>query len=160
RTYQTYAENWNRRIDNFHRRRLRNELLVRLFGYALGTTFAQQFGLSSEGLDATKSLAVACFFASHDSVDFQRVPDSGVGVVYRFPSAQNDVAMQPLSKFNFYSLPSIVDVEDVFYRFEQAHLEDSSAMSCIHAYVKARLTYHAGSTDILLLPRGFLSSSR
>lgn len=159
-TYQTYAADWNPRIDNFHRRRLRKELLVRLFGYTLGTTFAQQFGLSSEGLDATKSLAVACFFASRDSVDFQSVPDSGVGVIYRFPFAQNEVAMQPLSKFNFYSLPSIVDVEDVFYRFEQAQLEDSSAMTCIRAYVKARLTYHVDSTDILLLPRGFLSSSR
>jgi hypothetical protein len=160
RTYEAYATEWNPRIDNFHKRRFRNELLVRLFGYTLGTTFAQQFGLSSEGLDATKSLEVACFFASRDSVDFQRVADSGVGVLYRFPFPPNDVAMQPLSNLSFYSLPSIVDVEDVFYRFEQAQLEQADAMPCVRAYVKARLTYHADSTDTLMLPREFLSSSR
>jgi len=159
-TYRTYANDWNPRIDNFHKRRLRNELLVRLFGYTLGTTFAQQFGLSSEGLDATKSLAVACFFASRDSVDFKRVPESGVGVLYRFPFPPNDVATRPLSAFNFYSLPSIVDVDDVFYRFEQPQFEESDSMSCMLAYVKAQLTYQAGSTATLLLPRGFLASSR
>lgn len=158
--YRHHADEWNVRIDNFHRRTFRNDILVRLFGYTLGTTFAQQFGLSSEGLDATKSLAVACFFASRDSVDFQRVPKKGLGVLYRFPFPPNDVATRPLAELNFYNLPSIIDVEDVFYRFEQEQIEQPDAMSCMIAYVKSRLAYHAGSTDTLILPRGFLASSR
>jgi len=160
RIYEARASEWNLRIDSYHKRRFRDELLVSLFGYTLGTTFAQQFGLSSEGLDATKSIDVACFFATRDSVDFRKIPADGVGVIYRFPFPQNAVAMQPLSAFNFYNLPTIVDVQDVFYRFERPELDQSDAMSCILTYLSARLTYDADSSDFLFLPAGFMASSR
>lgn len=159
-SYEERAEEWNIRIDNFHKRRIRNELLVRLFGYVLGTTFAQQFGLSSEGLDATKSVDVACFFASHDSSDFCKVPDNGMGVIYRVPFRPNDLAMRPLASYDFYTLPSVVDVSDVFYRFEREAIAPADWMCSMAAYVKSRITYGSTSTDTLLLPRDFLASSR
>lgn len=158
--YRAHAADWDLRIDSFHKRRFRDELLVQMWGYTLGTTFAQQFGLSSEGLDATKSLDVACFFATRDSADFLRVPEDGIGVIYRFPFPVNMVAKQPLSAFTFYNLPSIVDVEDVFYRFEYSELDEADAMSCILAYLSARLTYGAQSSDLLFVPAGFIASSR
>jgi hypothetical protein len=158
--YRSNAGEWNVRIDNYHRRTFRNELLVRLFGYTLGTTFAQQFGLSSEGLDATQSLSVACFFATHHSLDFLTMADAGVGVIYRFPFPANDVAARPLSAFNFYNLPSIIDVEDVFYRFEHEELDLEDGIACMRGYLTAALTYHVESLGILRLPRGFMASSR
>jgi|GEM_PF-4250308 len=158
--YGRYGADWNLRIDNYHKRLFRDNVLVRLFGYTLGTTFAQQYGLSSEGLDATKSLPVACFFASHDSKDFLKVVGDGVGIVYRFPFPTNDIAMRPLSSFNYYNLPSIIDVEDVFYRFEHHRLQKADSLSCMLCYLTSALTYNLQSSDLMMLPEDFLRSSR
>ncbi|MBC8876270.1 MAG: hypothetical protein H8E44_43135 [Planctomycetes bacterium] len=158
--YGYNSREWDPRINNYHRRLLRDNLLVRLFGYTLGTTFAQQYGLSSEGLDASKSLAVACFFATHDPADFVTVVDQGLGIVYRFPFPLNDIGTRPLSAFTYYNLPSIIDVEDVFYRFEHDGLRRSDSVACMLSYLSSVLTYGLQSTDMMLLPRGFLRSSR
>jgi len=158
--YMKNAVEWEVRIDNYHRRLLRDEAFVQLFGYALGTTFAQQYGLSSEGLDATKSLDVAAFFATHDSSDFMTVPDDGVGVVYRFPFPVNDVASRPLADLTYYNLPPIVDVEDVFYRFEHERMHQEDSIGCMASYLMAAITYGLQSPDMVLLPKGFLEASR
>jgi hypothetical protein len=160
--YLSNATQWNVRVDNYHKRLLRDNVLVRLFGYALGTTFAQQYGLASEGLDATKSLGVACFFATHDPSDFLRVADEGIGILYRFAFPANDIATKPLSAFSYYNLPSIVDVEDVFYRFEHSCLSKSDSIACMLCYLTSVLTYGMDpqSSDMILLPEGFLHASR
>jgi len=158
--YRRYRDEWNLRINNYHKRLFRENALVRLFGYALGTTFGQQYGFSSEGLDATKALDVACFFATHDSADFLTVEPEGIGIVYRFPFPENDVATRPLSQIGYYNLPSIIDVEDVFYRFEHATLDKEKSLALIRCYLAAVFTYGLESSELLLLPRDFLRSSR
>jgi hypothetical protein len=151
---------WMLRINNFHRRLYRSNLLVEPFGYTLGTTFAQQYGLASEGLDASKDINVAFFFASRDSKDFETTVEDGVGVIYRFPFPPNDVATQPLERYDYYSLPSIVDVEDVIYRFETKGLSEDESRECLDAYVGACLVDHLRNLNLLVLPEGFYATTR
>ncbi len=159
-TYRSNATEWNLRINNYHKRLFRDNALTRLFGYTLGTTFAQQYGLSSEGLDATKSLGVACFFAAHDSSDFLKVVDEGVGVIYRLPFPPKDVAMRPLDTFDYYNMPSVIDVEDVFYRFENNLLSKEDSIACMLCYLEAALARGLQSGEMMLVPEGFLRTSR
>jgi hypothetical protein len=161
--FEVFTENqvqWTTRINNYHRRVYRNERFVPLFGYTLGTTFAQQYGFSSEGLDATKSLDVAFFFATRDSADFNSVPHGGTGVIYRFPFPSNDIAASPLDKYDYYTLPSIVDVKDVIYRFEMKDLTMAESRTCLDAYVGARLIDGFQDPDLLILPDGFYETTR
>ena len=159
-TYYRNATEWDLRINNYHKRLFREQVLFRLFGYALGTTFAQQYGLSSEGLDATRSIGVACFFATHESPDFEKVAERGLGVVYRFPFPVNEIASQRLSEINYYNLPSVVDVEDVFYRFERNTLERHESIELVLCYLSSVFAYDLDSSDLLFLPNDFLRSSR
>ena len=115
------------RINNYHRRIYRTERFAALFGYTLGHTIAQQYGFASEALDATKSLDVAFFFATRESTDFQAIPKNGIGTLYRFPFPANDVGSAPLDKYNYYTLPSMIDVKDVIYRFEMEGLSKSES---------------------------------
>jgi hypothetical protein len=57
-------------------------------------------------------------------------------------------------------MPSIVDVEDVFYRFERPELEREEGLPCMRSFLIAALSYGVSRSDNLLLPRDFLSSSR
>jgi hypothetical protein len=161
--FELFAENkseWMLRINNYHRRLYRLERFVALFGYTLGTTFAQQYGFSSEGLDATKSLDVAFFFATRDSKDFASIVKEGIGVIYRFPFPSNDVASSLLGKYDYYTLPSIIDVKDVMYRFEMEGLARSESRTCLETYVGASLIDGFQDQDLLFLPEGFYETTR
>ncbi|MHB8974406.1 MAG: hypothetical protein ACYC3X_26265 [Pirellulaceae bacterium] len=161
--FAIFTENqaeWMLRINNYHRRMFRMDRFVSLFGYTLGTTLAQQYGFSSEGLDATKNLDVAFFFATRDSADFATFVNKGVGVIYRIPFGPNDIAASPLDKYDYYTLPSIVDVKDVIYRFEFDGLQRSDARTCLDAYVGASLIDGFQDQDLLFLPEGFYETTR
>lgn len=161
--FELFVENkseWMPRINNYHRRLYRMERFVALFGYTLGTTIAQQYGFSSEGLDATKSLDVAFFFATGDSADFASIVSKGVGVIYRFPFPPNDVAASPLGKHDYYTLPSIIDVKDVIYRFEMDGLTRSDSRTCLDTYIGASFIDRFQDQDLLFLPEGFYETTR
>jgi hypothetical protein len=161
--YDLFCENkgdWMPLINSHHRRIYRLERFIALFGYTLGTTIAQQYGFLSEGLDATKSIDVAFFFATRDSSDFRTIAKEGLGVIYRIPFPQNGIAAEPLRKYNYYSLPSIVDVNDVIYRFEVDGLASFESRTCLDAYFGASLIDGFRDLDLLLLPQGFYGTTR
>lgn len=59
--------------------------LIKEFGGNIGNIFAQQYGLSSESIDITSNLDVACFFATHDYPTYDLYNDDNeLGVIYRF----------------------------------------------------------------------------
>lgn len=153
-------EHWSILLNNFHRRQYRMDRLVDLFDYTLGTTIAQQYGLSSEGLDATKSLEVALFFAIHESRDFRTIKTDGIGVIYRFLFPLNDMASSPVRKYNYYTLPSIVDARDVIYRYETESLERAECRRCLDTYIGAHYIDGLRNPNLLFLPTGFYDSTR
>lgn len=84
--FDLHKDRWMLSINNYDRRMIRNFGFYKPLGYILGTALAQQYGFSSEGLDATKDIEVACFFATHSSKDYyKKILEEGIGVVYRFP---------------------------------------------------------------------------
>ena len=155
-----YGAAWLPLINSYHRRCLRHALF-RLFGYFLGTTLAQQYGLWSEGLDATGNLAVAAFFATHGSAgDFLSVEKDGTGVIYRFPLARTDIRTRKINDYGYYTLPSIIDVEDVLYRFEKQGLGLDEAIRCFECYCGAVHLDRLSDPDLFFVPEGALESSR
>ncbi len=96
------AIQFRRRIDT-------SEELRHAFGYILAQILAQQAGLWSEGLDVTRNLDVAAFFATHDLVDGRYVPQTkGTGVIYRFRVDVKEITRDLLQKLDFYSCPSFL----------------------------------------------------
>lgn len=104
------APNWQPSIDRYHRRIIRWFFFYLIFGYLIGTTLSQQYGLSSECLDATTDLDVALFFATHDLQTEYLLPvHGGTGIVYRFPldTCASETPRDAYS--NYYALPPIID---------------------------------------------------
>ena len=153
-------DQWMVLINNYHKRLYRTGSFFQLFGYALGTTFAQQYGLSSEVLDATKSIDVACFFATHNSQDFQTLQSDGIGIIYRFPYEPSDIVSSHLSEYNYYNMPSIVDLQDIMYRFEKPGLNKEDSIKCFEYYFGAVFTKAFNDLDLLFLPEGFFETTR
>jgi hypothetical protein len=159
--YIKFKDQWRPYLDSSHRRALRQQGFIRPLGYLLGTTLAQQYGLSSEGLDVTKDPAIAAFFATHRSEEaYSRCESSGIGIIYRFPFYESAVRVRPLSDFNYYSMPTTVDLADVLNRFERERLEIGSLRTAIRCYYGA--TYREGlrDRDLFMLPLGAVQRSR
>jgi hypothetical protein len=109
--FRKYREEWQPVIDRYHRRAIRMFFFYLLFGYTFGSLLAQQYGLNSACLDATTSLDVAAFFASHTHQNDYAAPlASGVGIVYRFPHDQAHSDQINLAHGNYYVLPPTIDV--------------------------------------------------
>lgn len=151
---------WMPIINDYHKRVFRSNSFFQLFGYALSTTFAQQYGLSSEGLDATKSLDVAVFFATHHSQDFQQVPTNGTGIIYRFPYNPSDIVSNHLNKYNYSNLPSIVDLQDIMYRFEKPGFKIEDSLKCFDYYFGTVFKNGVQDLDLLFLPERFWEKTR
>jgi hypothetical protein len=158
--FQSNKAQWMTLINNFHKRVYRTGPFFRLFGYALGTTFAQQYGLSSEGLDATKSLDVSCFFATHTSEHFQSIQNKGIGIIYRFPYEPSDIVASRLDKLNYYNMPSVVDLQDIMYRFEKIGFDREESIKCFEYYFGSVFTKSLNNLDLLFLPEGFFETTR
>lgn len=158
--FERYKAAWQPLIDSYHRRCVRHAFF-RLFGYFLGTTVAQQYGLASEGLDVTGDPTVAAFFATHDSAtDYRAIEKSGTGIVYRIPYPGTDVRARKVNDYGYYTLPSVIDVEDVLYRFERPGLDMESAIHCFECFCGAVLLEGLADVDQFFVPEGALASSR
>lgn len=158
--FEEYKAVWQPLMDSYHRRCVRH-VFFRLFGYFLGTTMAQQYGLTSEGLDVTGDPIVAAFFATHDSAtDYRAAERSGVGIIYRIPYPGTDVRARKVNDYSYYTLPSVIDVEDVLYRFERPGLDVESAIQCFECFCGAVLLDGLVDVDQFFVPEGALASSR
>jgi tetratricopeptide (TPR) repeat protein len=158
--YSKYKKDWDIRIDNSHKRLYRTRIFIRLFKYILGTTIAQQYGFSSEGLDATTNIDVACFFATHKSEDFKTCQKEGVGIIYRIPYKPNNIYGESLNNYNYYNCPSIIDLQDVYYRFEKKGLALKDSLDCFKCYFGGAFIEGFQDIDLLFFPEGFFEKSR
>ena len=121
--YNRHAREWKPFLDRYHRRTIRMFFFHMIFGYFMGSVLAQQYGVNSAFLDATTSLDVAFFFATHgprdDYIGFET---DGLGVIYRFP--YEDAPMSAALPDDFRSLPPAIDAVRVL---EQCAEENTDA---------------------------------
>lgn len=157
--YEKYQDQWKPYLDNYHRRMIRMFGFFKPFGYLLGTTLAQQYGLSSAGLDVTRSPAIASFFATHCS-DYKKLEDIGTGIIYRFPYTPSDIRDRPLNDYTYYTLPSIIDIKDVLDRFEHPGLQHEDVRDLFETYYGAVHVENIRDHDLFMVPEGTLASSR
>jgi hypothetical protein len=161
--YERHAAAWQPFVDTYHRRCIRSAFF-RPFKYLLGTTLAQQYGLTSEGLDVTRSLEVAAFFAAHESATgYTTAVQPGTrppGIIYRFPLADTDIRSRRIDDYDYYTLPPMIDTEDVLQRFERPGLSIDGVLNCFEAYAGAVFLDNLQNTDLFFLPEGALARSR
>lgn len=112
--FSLYKDRWMPLINDYDRRIIRMFGFFKPLGFVLGAAIAQQYGFSSEGLDATKSIDVAGFFATHSSEDYYiNTVDEGIGVIYRFPYKNVYTAHDGVFQYDFYSPYSLIDIDDI-----------------------------------------------
>ena len=82
--------------------------LQQLFGGKAGCLLAQQYGLTSEGLDCTTVPEVAAFFATHEAPYYFPVSTtSELGVIYRWPKEEALVGQDVLSELEGEGAPEL-----------------------------------------------------
>jgi len=105
--------------------------LMILFGDDIGSLLAQQYGLTSMALDASRDPVIALFFATRSAPFYDPVGESGeLGVVYRWPRERAMLAddlLLPLEQDSFESCVSslrhFIEASDDLRWFGPQHYE-------------------------------------
>jgi len=165
--YSSRLPVWKKQIDSYHRIAIRNDAFLNAFGYVLGSTLAQQYGLSSEALDVTTDLNVAVFYATHAfptyalaSAEIGEAGGSRTGVIYRFPRPEASVTKGALNSYNYYSAPGSIVVEDVLRLFEVPGCTLSSSLQSFREYHDLRRATGERDLGRLRLPQGSVANGR
>ena len=146
------------------------DALIKLFGYPLAQILAQQAGLGSEGLDVTRNLKVAGFFATHQydvAHDEYRLATEGIGVIYRWPIKPTSLCLQDLKVLDYYSCPPYLPSEQILATFGESENYPDAMISLLRFLMRktgARLeppgVAEAHPFTELRLPSYALSTSR
>lgn len=144
--------------------KLRNAL-----GYPLSQIFAQQAGLTSEGLDVTTDIDVAAFFASHDYHKGKYVPATrGEGIIYRYNVSVSDYSFDSIRKWDFYSCPAYLSSVKIMKLFQCTDSMDSVRLSLAEyqdaigwgPYFDLEEVRQSRPFELIQIPRTALASSR
>lgn len=159
-------------IDDYHRDLFHRDILVNSFGYLIGSLISQHYGFSSGCLDATTSIKIAAFFATHDSPKyaFVGIPrDPSPGVIYRFAAPESRPSVPGLFDIDYYNAPCAVVTHAVLGQLE-SHLEVAQSLSSMRRCFEIRtrlvetLMGMVFATqrryDLLKLPVGCVATSR
>ncbi len=159
--FSLYKDRWMPVINNYDRRIIRMFGFFKPLGYLLGTALAQQYGFSSEGLDATKDLEVAAFFATHDSQDYyDRTLEDGIGIIYRFPYQQAYSARDGGFQYDFYSPHSLIDIGDIFENLVYDAADINDFFSAFEAFYTKKMKGEDADYGLLKLPKDSYQKTR
>jgi hypothetical protein len=117
---------WEKIIDELHSSHIRNNGFLQPYGYCLGMTIAQQYGIASELIDFTSDILVAAFFATHPGPKYKNEKCSHlkekygaeIGVIYRLPSMEGNIKYNRIDSYNYYTCPPQLHLKDICIRFE------------------------------------------
>lgn len=150
-------------VNDRHRRRFSTDILVGAFSYVLGSTISQQYGFSSAFLDATTSIEIAAFFATHEAPQYGLVRADGrrkVGVIYRIPRGASRCSAVDATSDAYGSQGTIV-LPEILRDFE-ADVTQAESLRSLRTCFEARYLpgYWERRYDFLKFPLGSVSSSR
>jgi hypothetical protein len=132
------------------------------FGYLLGSSLAQHYGIQSEHLDVTEDVDIAAFFATHAPPRYllcSPQEHTECGLIYRFRRPLSDASSHSIRTSNYFNAPGALLSSEIFRQFEaDLSLEESlDSVCCYYELWKATgERYH----HLIKLPRGFLADSR
>jgi hypothetical protein len=161
----------HRCVDNFHRDLFHRDILLNSMGYIIGSLISQHYGFSSGCLDATTSINIAAFFATHDSPEYTFLGEAkqgSLGVIYKIPNPAAHVSLSDICDIDYYNAPTLV-THDILRQleFDVEVTESLSTMKrCFE--IRTRLVEALmGMTfatlrqyDLLKLPKGCVAASR
>ncbi|MHC4268384.1 MAG: FRG domain-containing protein [Planctomycetota bacterium] len=109
------------------------------FGYPLTQVFAQQVGLGSEGLDVSRNINIAAYFATHDYINNEYVEcDDGIGVIYRFLVEEPSVSFEFLNEHDFYTCPSYLPSTEILDLFDRC-MDGEESINSVLEYRRKRV---------------------
>ena len=150
-------------VNDRHRRRFSTDILIGAFSYVLGSLISQQYGFSSSFLDATSSIEIAAFFATHEAPNYGLVRTEGrrkVGVIYRIPRGTSRCsALDAIS--DAYGSHGTIVLHEILGDFE-ADVTHAESLRSLRTCFEARYLpeYWERRYDLLKFPLGSVSSSR
>lgn len=160
-TYIANSQQCLRVIDRYHRRMIRNFFFYYFFGFIVGTALSQQYGISSDGLDATTSIDVAAFFATHDSSnDYLHPLNEGIGIIYRIPFESHGLTLERINSTDYNSIPNIIDISSLLLTIENDNIPLHNMMHCFQSFCS---NIESGREKVCLsrfLPSGIINASR
>lgn len=117
--YESEAE-YNSYVKDFILREYIKKQMRNVLGYPASEAFFQQTGLQSEGLDVTRNLAVAFFFASHELRENLYFPKTGTmpSVIYRWKISQKPWRLPDLNAYDYETCPILIPTKQIFELFE------------------------------------------
>lgn len=113
----------NDQIKNFSKEfYLREYLKLHIrnsLGYPLTEAFCQQTGLRSEGLDVTRSIPVALFFACYDFKrnSYERKTANVPSIIYRWRVKRRNWSLDDLNTIEFKNCPNLVPTKEILSLF-------------------------------------------
>lgn len=151
-------------VNERHRHRFYTDILMGAYSYVLGSLISQQYGFHSGLLDATTSIDVAAFFATHDAPEYHLVtsesPEPLLGVIYRLPRSLEVSEAHTVTADAYGKCGSLV-VDELLQ-----HLEDdvtvSESLKLLRTSFELRHLpdYWARRYDLLKFPVGSVAGSR
>jgi FRG domain. len=159
--FDLYKGRWMPLINDYDRRIIRIFGFFKPLGFLLGTALAQQYGFSSEGLDATKSIDVACFFATHSSEDdYVRTLDEGIGIIYRLPYQNVYAPRDGGFQYNFYSPHSLVDIDAIFEQMAEDAGDIDNFYKAFETFYTNKMTGKDADYNLIKIPVHAYQNSR
>ncbi len=150
-------------VNERHRYRFYTDILLGTYSYVLGSLISQQYGLQSGLLDATTSINVAAFFATHEAPEYHLVtpksPES-VGVIYRLPRSVEGSETHAVTADAYGKYGSLV-VHDLLQQFE-GDVTVSESLKLLRTCFELRHLPESWERryDLLEFPAGSVASSR
>jgi len=149
-------------------RKILFEHLLNVWGYALGSTLAQHYGVNSGFLDASTDITVAAYFATHTAPSWKPAPQMTTGrpvdpptcgVIYRFTRKDSPPGTPQLGKDDYWSAPGTIVPEELLVLLEDEVTLEESWKSLRYSYEMFR-----GSAErcweLPKIPRGCAAKSR
>lgn len=151
-------------IDNFHRHVFHTDILVNACGYLVGSLISQHYGFYSSLLDATTSIDVAAFFATHALPDYHLVsyvPAGSLGVIYRFPNLAPNLTPFTVFETDYYHAPGTLQTHTILEALE-ADVSVEESLKTLRQCFQMRTCPGAGERryELLKFPRGAVARSR
>lgn len=151
---------WKPYLYSYHQRTIRMLGFYKPFGFVIGNALAQQYGLSSLCIDATKSIDVASFFGCYDSTsDYEKVIEKGVGVIYRFDTSDYS-GQRSIREENYYSSPGFVDLCDLLLSLEENGLNDEEFLTRFKMDYEEMYVLRGNMKDKFRLPENCTEKTR
>jgi FRG domain len=167
--YRFDRELWLSRFSQEERARIvqtdvLRQRLLDTFGYLLGSTLAQHYGLKSEMLDASTNLDVAAFFASHtwptwEPMSIESQDHLSPGVIYRIQRRDAGIGREMASTVTYYTAPPTFVMWSFLQEFE-ADVEMSTALQSLRLFFEVFKSSGERHFELLKLPRGTVAASR